>query len=134
MKTTTNRTLRTLTGVLLAASLAEAAVDLRQLPPPAAKQGVTYTNDIKPILDKSCVQCHGPEKQKAKLRLDSLADALKGAGKHKIIVPGNSVKSELVIAISRLDEDFAMPPEGKADPLTKEQVGLVRAWIDQGAK
>ena len=51
-----------------------------------------------------------------------------------MIVPGKSEKSPLVLAVARLVEDEAMPPDGKGDPLSKDQVGLLRAWIDQGAK
>src|SRR5262245_59617376 len=121
--------------MLAACALAPAAeVDISKLPPAADKKGVTYDKDIKPIFEKSCFKCHGPEKQKAKLRLDSLAGALKGGEDGKILEPGNSAKSTIVHAVARLVPDDAMPPEDKGDPLTKEQVGLIRAWIDQGAK
>jgi mono/diheme cytochrome c family protein len=109
--------------------------DLKKLPPAAAKTGVTFDADIKPIFEKSCFKCHGAEKQKGKLRLDSLAAVKKGGEDGAVIEAGKSEKSRLVHSIARiLDEDENMPPEGKGDPLTKEQVGLVRAWIDQGAK
>ncbi|MBM3824623.1 MAG: hypothetical protein FJ404_17350 [Verrucomicrobia bacterium] len=111
-----------------------ADVDVSKLPPPATKTGLTFEKDIKPIFEKSCVKCHGAEKQKAKLRLDSLDATLKGSENGKVLEAGQSAKSSLVHTVARLDEDSAMPPEGKADPLTKEQVGLLRAWIDQGAK
>lgn len=117
-----------------ASALASTKIDVTKLPPAARKDGVTFAKDIKPLFEKSCVKCHGPEKQKAKLRLDSLDDALKGAEDGPVVVKGKSAESELVHSISRLDEDSAMPPEGKGDPLTKEEIGLVRAWIDQGAK
>jgi mono/diheme cytochrome c family protein len=110
-------------------------VDVSKLPPAATKQGVTYEKDIKPIFEKSCFKCHGPDKQKAKLRVDSLSAALKGGENGKVIEPGNSAKSVLVHNVGRIgDEDEWMPPTDKGDPLTKEQVGLIRAWIDQGAK
>ncbi len=115
-----------------------ARVDVSKLPPPAPKQGVTYANDIKPIFDRSCVKCHGPEKPKAKLRLDSLEGALKGSAEGKVIVPGDSAASALVHNVARLgDEDHWMPPpDNKAGipPLTREEIALIRAWIDQGAK
>ena len=115
----------------------KAAVDTSKLPPASDKQGVTYTTDIKPIFDKSCIKCHGSEKQKGKLRLDSLQAALKG-GEDKVIEPGKSADSILVHNIAHIgDEDDFMPPpdnKDKIQPLTKEQIGLVRAWIDQGAK
>lgn len=121
---------------VLALSLAASAadVDVSKLPAPSDKKGVTYEKDIKALFEKSCFKCHGAEKQKGKLRLDSLEATLKGGENGEVVAKGNSAKSTLVHAIARLDEDSAMPPEGKADPLTKEQVGLIRAWIDQGAK
>ena len=115
-----------------------AKVDTTKLPPAAAKQGVTYAGDIKAILDKSCTKCHGAEKQKGKLRLDSLADTLKGGEDGKVLEPGKSADSILVQNVARLgDEDDWMPPQdnkAKIPPLTAAQVGLIRAWIDQGAK
>jgi mono/diheme cytochrome c family protein len=116
------------------ASLAADKVDVSKLPPVAKKTGVTFATDIKPLFEKSCVKCHGEEKQKGKLRLDSLEATLKGGEDGEVLKKGKSGESILVHAIARLNEDEAMPPEGKGDPLTKEQVGLVRAWIDQGAK
>jgi len=119
----------------LAADKGAKKVDTSKLPPASSKQGVTYAGDIKPILQKSCFKCHGAEKQKGKLRLDSLEAALKGGENGKILTPGKSADSLMVIAVARIgDEDDAMPPADKGDPLTKEQVGLIRAWIDQGAK
>ena len=121
--------------ISLIALAAVAAPDLSKLPPPAAKTGLTFDKDIKPIFEKSsCFKCHGPEKQKGKLRVDSLLAVLKGSENGEILSKGDSKKGMLVLAVSRLDDDAAMPPEGKGEPLTKEQVGLVRAWIDQGAK
>lgn len=118
--------------------LAEEKVDTSKLPPPAQKQGLTYETDIKPIFDKSCVKCHGPKKQKAKLRLDSLEAALKGSKHGKDINPGDSTDSPLVHRVGHLGKmDDWMPPmkhEKENPPLTAEQVGLIRAWIDQGAK
>ena len=123
-----------LTAISAAVSLTAADVDVSKLPPAATKTGLTFDKDIKPIFEKSCVKCHGAEKQKGKLRLDSLEASLKGGENGESIVKGNSAKSPLVHTIARLDPDSAMPPDGKGDPLTKEQIGIVRAWIDQGAK
>jgi hypothetical protein len=116
-----------------------AKVDLSKLPPAATKANVTFEADIKPIFETSCVKCHGAEKPKAGLRLTSLEGALKGTKEGKVIEPGNSTKSALLISVACAsdDEDSWMPPKNnkaKIAPLTKEQVGLVRAWIDQGAK
>jgi hypothetical protein len=130
-----------LTGVLaLSVSVfaADKKVDTSKLPPPADKQGVTYAADIKPMFEKSCTKYHGAEKQKGKLRLDSLQAVLKGGEDGKVVMPGKSADSMLVQNVAHLgDEDFWMPPPDNKDkipPLTKEQIGLIRAWIDQGAK
>ena len=125
-------------SISLQAADKKPAVDVSKIPPPAAKQGVTYAADIKPIFEKSCVSCHGAEKQKGKLRLDSLEAALKGGADGKVIEVGKSAESMLVHNIAHVgDEDMFMPPPDNKDKipqLTKEQVGLIRAWIDQGAK
>ena len=128
----------TLSVLLLGAATLVAAEgkkpDLSKLPPAGSQTGLTFDKDIKPVFEKSCAKCHGTEKQKGKLRLDSREAALKGGEDGKMIIPGKSVDSPLVWSIARLDDDSAMPPKDKGDPLTKEQVGLIRAWIDQGAK
>ena len=131
-------------GLAFAASLfvASAAdkksVDVSKIPPASDKKGVTYEADVKPIFEKSCIKCHGSEKQKGKLRLDSLAATLKGGEDGKVIEVGDSAKSMLVQNVAHVgDEDMFMPPPDNKDkipPLTKEQIGLIRAWIDQGAK
>jgi hypothetical protein len=120
-----------LTGMV---SLQAADIDVSKLPPPAAKKDVTFAKDIKPLFEKACFKCHGEEKQKAKLRVDSVEAIKKGSENGPVIEIGKSEKSSLVHSVAGLVEDMMMPPEGKADPLTKEQIGLVRAWIDQGAK
>ena len=116
----------------------KAKVDTSKLPPPSDQKGVTYEKDIKPIFDKSCIKCHGPIKPKGKLRLDSLVAVLKGGQDGKVVEPGNSADSMLVHNVAHIgDEDDYMPPPDNKDkipPLTKAQIGLIRAWIDQGAK
>ena len=149
--------------VSTALPLCAAPIDLSKLPPASTRQGVTYQEDIRPLFEASCVRCHSGQRPKARLRLDSLAGVLKGSKDGKVVVPGNSQKSKLVVAVARIDKDSAMPPkpkkhhpskapahgEGAANggtnqthrpkgpppkPLTTEQVSLVRAWVDQGAK
>jgi cytochrome c len=159
-------------------------IDVSKLPPAAGKKGVTYANDIRPILEASCFRCHGEEKQKWELRLDSLEAVLKGGEDGKVVVSGDSKRSLLVLAVAQVDDEIVMPPKcrpggpegqsgrfrgggenrppgGEANPsgpgaggprqrpggaggpgggfdppkpLTAEQVGLIRAWVDQGAK
>jgi uncharacterized membrane protein len=124
-------------GLALAAYADDAAPGT--LPPAATKQGVTYATDIKSILDNSCAKCHSGEKPRGHLKLDSLDGALKGGKDGKVITLGDSSKSMLIQAVAHLskdDHDWMPPLHNKANigPLTADQIGLLRAWIDQGAK
>ena len=114
------------------------AVDLSKIPPASINKGVTYATDIKSIFEKSCIKCHGAEKPKARLRLDGLETALKGGEDGKVILPGDGAGSMLVHSIAHVGkpDGYMPPPRNKAHipPLTAEQIGLIRAWIDQGAK
>lgn len=112
-----------------------AVADGEKLPLAADRAGVTFAADIQPIFDGQCVKCHGLEKQKAKLRLDSLGAVLKGGEDGKVIEPGNSAGSDLVLRVAHVGDPDTFMPKGKdGKPLSAGQVGLIRAWIDQGAK
>jgi hypothetical protein len=100
--------------------------------PPATERGVDFARDVKPILETSCVSCHGPAKQRGGLRLDSREDAMKGGNGGPVIEPGKST-SRLLARVAGLGGEQPMPPKGKV-PLTAEQIGHLRAWIEQGAK
>ena len=112
--------------------------DAAKLPPAATTGGVTYDKDIKPILEKSCVKCHSGDKPKSKYKIDTLPSAIKGGESgDPAVIPGNSAKSPMIAYVSDLVEDMEMPPTDKREKypqLTKDQIGLLRAWIDQGAK
>ncbi len=133
-----------ISGCALAAACAfaddKAQIDPKLLPPASTKQGVTYAADIQPIFQTSCYPCHSAKnpKPKGKLRLDTLDDVMKGGEDGPALVSGDSAKSVMVAMVSHLgDPDDYMPPPKNKDhiqPLTKEQIGLIRAWIDQGAK
>ena len=132
----------TIACALVLAAFGAYAADTKEaeakLPPASTKTGLTYTKDIKPIFDKSCTRCHGAERPKGRLRLDSLEGILKGGEDGKVIVAGDSAKSMLVRSVAHVGhpDSYMPPPRNKANigPLTKEEIGLVRAWIDQGAK
>jgi hypothetical protein len=108
-----------------------AAVDLNKLPP-AATNRIDYTRDIQPILEASCLKCHGPEKPKSGFRINSREPLLRGGENGKDVIPGDSAQSPLIHYVAGLVEDMQMPPKGKGEPLTPAQIGLLRAWIDQG--
>jgi len=117
--------------LLTLAVTARAGVDESKLPPPAAVT-VEFERDIKPILETTCWRCHGPERPKSHFRLDNRESALKGGDNGVDILPGKSAQSPLIHYVARLVADMEMPPPGKGEPLTAQQVGLLRAWIDQG--
>ncbi len=94
---------------------------------------VDFVKEIQPILQKSCVECHGPEKQKGKLRLDSKEATFKGGKDGVVITPGKADKSEVYRRITLpAGDDDVMPNKG--DVLTKAQTDLIRDWINQGAE
>jgi hypothetical protein len=93
---------------------------------------VSFLKDIQPIFTNSCYECHGPEKQKSGLRLDQKSAALKGGDTGPLLVPGKSAESLLIQLVTEGKADIARMPK-KKDPLTAEQITLLRAWIDQGA-
>src|SRR5881227_1284581 len=97
-----------------------------------AAEKIDFVLDVKPILESACVSCHGPEKPKGDLRLDTKAGAMKGGKKGVVIVPGKATDSPLykstTLAVG--DEDI-MPPKG--NPLAKAQTEVLRTWIEQGA-
>jgi hypothetical protein len=116
----------------LQTNVGAADIDEAKLPPPADRK-VSFDQDIKPIFEAKCFRCHGPEKPKSHFRLIDRESALKGGDNGTDIIPGAGARSPLVHYTARLVPDMEMPPEGKGEPLTPEQVGLLRAWIDQGA-
>ena len=95
---------------------------------------LVYQNFIAPMMAGKCNECHNANKTKGKLRTDAHEFLLAGAtGSDFITVdPSNAEESELVFR-SELprDDDEAMPPDG--DPLTTEEIQILRAWIDAGA-
>jgi hypothetical protein len=151
-------------------------VDLTKLPPDSDRTNLTFDADIKPLFRVSCFACHSGAKPAGGLNLTTLNGVLNGGRDGLVLTAGASANSPLVIAISRLDPDSAMPPRPRrratppppaaaapapgggiaapgnltpgappqpptggqrrpmGRPLSAEEVGLVRAWIDQGAK
>jgi len=117
--------------MVAAGSAGAVEANLSQLPPPATVT-VDFVKDIQPILSQNCYSCHGPQRQKAELRWDVKAIALKGGEHGPDIIPGKSAESHVIQYVAGVNPDMIMPQKG--DRLTAGQVGLLRAWIDQGAK
>jgi mono/diheme cytochrome c family protein len=99
--------------------------------PPAATRQVDFVKDIQAILAANCYACHGPEKQKGDLRWDVKSSVFKNGDHGPILSPGKSAESRVIKLVVGLDPETVMPPRGER--LTPAQIGLLRAWIDQGA-
>ena len=102
-----------------------------QLPAPVTRP-VDFARDIQPIFEASCVQCHARGKSKGGLSLETRADWITGGDAGTPAVGGKSAESNVVEMISGLNSETVMPKKGKK--LTREQVAIFRAWIDQGMK
>ncbi len=110
------------------------AAEPGQASPPSAtdKAGVDFARDIRPIFEKRCYECHGPQKQKSGLRLDHKSTALKGGDSGKpVFVAGKSGESLLLQKVTSQEPEEMMPPKG--DRLTAEQIASLKTWIEQGA-
>lgn len=99
--------------------------------PPPATHPVNFSQEIKPIFEASCNQCHGRGRAKGDFQIDSRATLLKGGDSGPAFVAGKSAESLLVELVAGFDPDSVMPKKGTK--LTREQIGVLRAWIDQGA-
>ncbi|MFN0017140.1 MAG: DUF1549 domain-containing protein [Pirellulaceae bacterium] len=100
--------------------------------PPAAAQTVDFHRDIAPILRGSCLKCHSGEQAKGKLRMETRELMMKGGESGAVVVSGKSGESELIRLVAGLEKERVMPAQGPR--LKEEQIGLLRAWIDQGLK
>jgi uncharacterized membrane protein/mono/diheme cytochrome c family protein len=91
-----------------------------------------YAKDIRPIFERSCVKCHGPEKRKSGLRLDQKRFAMKGGENGPALVPGDVAKSSVYTSCSAPpDDEDVMPPKGKL--LAQSEIATLKRWIEQGA-
>lgn len=117
-------------GILFALGLPFAvAQPAGELPFPVDRQ-VDFTNDIHPIFAEKCYQCHGGGKSRGGLSLESREGVLAGGETQPAAVEGNSADSFLIHLVVGLPDGTKMPPKGA--PLTDAEIGILRAWIDQG--
>ncbi len=115
-------------GALVTRVILSHAADL----PSAVDRPVDFERDIRPIFQARCLECHGADKQRGGLRLESRSFLLKGGENHgPAVVPGKGADSVLLRAVAGQIPDLQMPPKGER--LTPSEMALVRAWIDQGA-
>jgi uncharacterized membrane protein len=97
------------------------------------QEAVVFTDIIHPILDDQCISCHNPSKKKGDLLLHTQEAILKGGEGGPVLVAGDAGNSELIKRmLLPLNHDDHMPPKGKKQP-TKDQIALIRWWIEEGA-
>ncbi|OYV85948.1 MAG: hypothetical protein B7Z73_12615, partial [Planctomycetia bacterium 21-64-5] len=106
-------------------------VDYVALLPPPAERLVDFVKDVQPIFRERCFECHAKGNEEGGLNLGVRSRVLEGGQGGAIIVRGSSAASRLVYAVAGVDAGFLMPPDGER--LTAEEIGVLRAWIDQGA-
>jgi hypothetical protein len=110
-------------------------MSLQSLPATAQAAGpredVDYLKDVKPLLARHCISCHGAEKPRADLRLDTGASAIRGGKSGPAVVPGSPEESELLLAV--LGEGVGERMPLKRPPLSAGEVEILRAWIVAGA-
>ena len=116
--------------LLFVCAISVAPVSAQTTLPPAAARTVDYDADVRPILAQNCYSCHGLEAQQSGLRLDLRQPALRGGDYGPVITPGNSADSKLIKRLVHGDGGLQMPPTGA---LSDDEIGILRAWIDQGA-
>ena len=102
------------------------------LPPSRPAVVADFDKEVRPILTKHCLSCHGPDKQRGGLRLDRPADALTGGDSGAAIVPGKPRQSPLLKRVASADPAERMPPKGER--LSAAELATLTSWIQQGAK
>jgi ankyrin repeat protein len=115
--------------ILLILPVVAATVAAQPAMPPAATVKIDYEKHVKPILAQKCNSCHGEDVQQAGLRLDKRQNAMRGGDYGPVILSGKSGESRLIKRVVSGDGGMQMPPSG---PLAPEEIGILRAWIDQG--
>ncbi|HYG77071.1 MAG TPA: PSD1 and planctomycete cytochrome C domain-containing protein [Planctomycetota bacterium] len=114
-----------------AAALASSPKDSAPIP-----ETIQFNRDVRPILSENCFNCHGPDKnsRKAKLRLDTYEGATTDLDGNIPVVPGKLEKSELYKRVISKDPEEVMPPPKSEHKLSPRQIGILKKWIEQGAK
>jgi WD40 repeat protein len=96
------------------------------------KDPVIYEKEIEPIFYKRCIACHSGNIKESRFDITTYEGVIKGGKRGTAIVPGKAESSLLYTSCSKLKKPY-MPPKGE-EPITPEELALVKLWIDQGAK
>lgn len=94
-------------------------------------ESIDFTKQVLPVLEKHCIECHGPKKQESSLRLDSRAALIQGGDLGAAVIPGDPDNSHLIEVITSNDKDTQMPPKGER--LSAQEIDSLKNWIAEGA-
>src|SRR5439155_13187171 len=123
-----------LAGTVSALGLLIVAISAHAAESPAVGAPVDFAKDVRPIFAQNCYRCHDGDKRKGGLQLDVKERALAGGDSgDKAITPGEPEKSKLIHLVRGDNPKEVMPPKGKGDRLTPEQIDVLTRWIKQGA-
>jgi hypothetical protein len=92
---------------------------------------VRFWDEVYPVLERSCLRCHGPTRQRGGVRVDRKQDLVGGGGREPLVLPGRAAESPLIALVSGSRTDIAFPEQHR---LPEGQVLLLKAWIDAGAE
>ncbi len=106
---------------------------------------ISFSSDVQPILEKYCIECHDSSGEGVTASGFSVRDydsVMKGTKLGEVVMPGSSISSTLYLVVAqKTAPEIHMPPhhrqawaEGRGSPLTDDEIGIIRAWIDQGAQ
>ena len=129
-------------GIALAGTLAlpaymsepvQSRIAYAQMPEPVDRN-VSWAADVKPILDRACMDCHAGAARKGGFQYDTPDRFASGGGSGPVASAGNSRESLLVKSLVHFPGVEAMPRGDSPEIVTHEEIGVIRAWIDQGMK
>ena len=113
------------------------AVPLLLLAGCAREKTVSYSQDVRPILEKNCLRCHrkgGEGYEASGFSMETYADLMKGTRNGPMVIPGDSVGSNMIVLMEgRADPSISMP-HGAVEPVPSRDIDTIRKWINQGAK
>ncbi len=122
-----------LVGVVVATCAASTSPGIASAPLP---DKIDFNRDIRPILSDNCYACHGPDKNKRKadLRLDTKEGIFSHIEDHQTVTPGKVAESELFRRVTAADPKERMPDPKSNKRLSEREIGLLKKWIEQGAR
>ncbi|MCF8261132.1 MAG: hypothetical protein K9J12_10185 [Melioribacteraceae bacterium] len=101
-------------------------------------ENVSFSNDIKPILDENCTICHNSEDDQKNLNFESYESLMNSRYLNRnqaLIIPGDSEVSRIYLVTHSNKSAIRMPPESFGfDKLSESQIQKIKVWIDEGAK